>query len=303
VGFAGKLRFSTAFAGALFKARALLRRERPDSVLAMGSFTSLPAALAAVSLKIPLYLHDGNARVGKANRFLSRFARNLFLSYPIVNAAAVHCHTLLTGMPTRPELDPAHWTNKSKGVVFEEFNERFSADFTPEKPTLLIFGGSQGAATFNKKMPEVLRDLDVAEAQVVHLAGAGQAGETEKRYADAPFKRLVIDGASEMGLLYAVSDCVVCRAGGSTIAELAVFAKFAVLIPFPFASEGHQADNAAYHLSSNGAVKFDDDQVGTPEFRKAIADILAEPAKFAELGREAAKLAKPNAAELIAAAL
>lgn len=300
VGVAGKLKFMAVFLGAWLKARRLLKMEQPDSVLAMGSFTSLPAALAAVYLGIPLYLHDGNARIGKANRFLSRFASTLFSSYPIVNAASVKCPTALTGMPIRPELDPKRWKNKSKKEIVGEFNAKFSADFTFDSPILLIFGGSQGAATINKKMPEIIRKLNIPNTQVIHLAGVTHAEETEKRYDGAGVKKVVLATSSEMGLLYSVADSVVCRSGGSTIAELALFAKFAVLIPFPFASEGHQADNAAYYLSSNAALKFNDDQVGSPEFEDAIRNIISDPAKYAELGLESAKLAKPNAAALVA---
>ena len=303
IGVAGKFRFAAAFLGAWLAARRMLKDETPDAILAMGSFTSLPAALAAVSLGIPLYLHDGNARIGKANRFLSRFARTLFLSYPPVNASAIHCQTAMTGMPTRPELAPSRWTGKTKEELLNEFNAKFAAEFTPERPTLLIFGGSQGAATFNKKLPELLKELDVENWQIIHLAGFGYAEETAKRYSDSSSQRLVVDESPEMGLLYALADCVVCRAGGSTVAELALFAKFAVLIPFPHASERHQDDNADYYLSSNAGVKFDDDQVGSSEFIETLRSILAQPAKFAELGREAAKLAKPDAARLLTFAL
>ena len=300
VGFSGKLKFMAVLLGAWLKARRLLKRERPDSVLAMGSFTSLPAALAAVYLGIPLYLHDGNARIGKANRFLSRFASTLFMSYPIVNAAAVKCPTALTGMPTRPELDPKKWKEKTQKDILKEFNAEFATDFVSDAPTLLIFGGSQGAATFNKKMPDIIRELNISGTQIVHLAGHGHAEDTRKRYEGADFKSIVLDASTKMGLLFSIADCVVCRSGGSTIAELALFAKFAVLIPFPFASEGHQADNAAYHLSSDAAIKFNDDQVGSPEFEDAIQNILSDPAKYAELGLESAKLAKPAAAALVA---
>ncbi|MCK5843170.1 MAG: glycosyltransferase, partial [Victivallales bacterium] len=192
VGFGGKARFSAAFLGAWLSARKLLKSENPDSILAMGSFTSVPAALAAVSLGVPLHLHDGNAKIGKANRFLSRFARTLLLSYPIVNASSIHCHTALTGMPTRPELNPEQWNKKTKSDAVNEFNARFAADFSADTPTLLIFGGSQGAATFNKKLPEVLRSLNIEKAQIIHLSGTGQSEETRKRYADSPFKRIVM---------------------------------------------------------------------------------------------------------------
>jgi UDP-N-acetylglucosamine--N-acetylmuramyl-(pentapeptide) pyrophosphoryl-undecaprenol N-acetylglucosamine transferase len=203
-------------------------------------------------------------------------------------------------MPTRPELAPEYWMAKRKNEVLQEFNAKFAADFNNENPTLLIFGGSQGAATFNKRMPKVISDLNIKNIQIIHLAGAAHAEETRKRYEKTEFKSVVLDASPEMGLLYSTVDCVVCRSGGSTIAELALFAKFAVLIPFPFASEGHQADNAAYHLSSNAAIKFDDDQVGSSEFEEAIRNIISDPAKYAALGLESAKLATPSAASLIA---
>ena len=221
-------------------------RERPDSVLAMGSFTSLPAALAAVSLKIPLYLHDGNARIGKANRFLSRFARNLFLSYPAVNAAAVHCPASIVGMPTRPELRPGVWAKKSRKEILGDFNARFDIDFDPEKVTLLIFGGSQGAQAINSAMLEAVERSPILRESVTitHQTGVDDYERVRRGYEKLGIEVDVQPFLFDMPKELANADLVICRAGASTLAELAAYGKVGILIPFPHATHNHQEMNA-----------------------------------------------------------
>ena len=116
--------------------------------------------------------------------------------------------------------------------------------------TFLIFGGSQGAATFNRILPEALSTAGRSDFQVLHLTGKGKFEETRKLYEGCAFSRLVIDSSPLMELFLGSADTVFCRSGGSSVAELALFGRSAVLIPYPYAAEKHQNDNANLHAAA-----------------------------------------------------
>jgi UDP-N-acetylglucosamine:LPS N-acetylglucosamine transferase len=213
----------------------------------MGSFTSFPLAFAATRLKIPLFLHDGNARIGRANRFLSRWAKLLMTAFPPVNHDSIKCPYEYTGMPLRPEILSS---KSSKIEATKRFNAKHKCSFDPKIPTILVFGGSQGAATINRVIPKTISALQDKKLQVMHLVGKNDFAEVKSVYERGVNSSFVMESCDNMSLLYSVSDFVVCRSGGSTIAELAFFEKSAILIPFPLASDLHQNDNAEFYAQS-----------------------------------------------------
>lgn len=229
-----------------------LRKLKPDALLGMGSFASFPAAMAAVTLRIPVFLHDGNARVGKANRILSRFARHLGTAFPAVNPETVKCPLECTGMPLRPEITAGEAISKAEAIT--RVNALYGGSLKAELPTILIFGGSQGAAIFNSVLPTALRQLNELQFQVIHLTGKDKFAEVRETYCGAAFPALLLPSSSDMHLLYQAADLAVCRSGGSTVAELAHFGKAALLIPYPYAAERHQDDNAGFYAAAGAAV-------------------------------------------------
>lgn len=242
------------------KSRKELRNFQPEALLGMGSFASFPTAMAAVELGMPLFLHDGNARVGRANRILSRWAKHIGTAFPAVNGGKVACPINCTGMPLRPELTRRCRLNKK--LAIEQLNKSYNCDFKTGAPTLLIFGGSQGAVVFNKTFPEVLNKLDVGEFQVIHLTGDKNYNDVKDVYSNAKFPVLLLPSTDEMHLMYQAADLVICRSGGSTIAELILFCKYAIMIPYPYAAEFHQDDNARYYASTgSGEILFNDNCV------------------------------------------
>jgi UDP-N-acetylglucosamine--N-acetylmuramyl-(pentapeptide) pyrophosphoryl-undecaprenol N-acetylglucosamine transferase len=298
VGVGGKLLFTLSLCKSFFSVMRSLRKEKPDAVLGMGSFTSLPTALAAKLMRIPLYLHDGNARVGKANVFLSRWAKKIMLSFPPVNADQLRTSHIVTGMPLRPELHADTFKQQTRKSLIEEFNEKFNAKFKIRPKVILVFGGSQGATVFNTLFPEgVLEIEDSRKIQVIHLTGKGNEAEVQIRYKNANFAYKIIETTEDMSLLYSLADIIFCRSGGSTVAELALFAKFAVLIPYPFATDDHQSDNADFYISSGAGIKVSNSDCSSAKFAEILREYLAEPAKFAELGSNGASLARPDAAD------
>jgi UDP-N-acetylglucosamine--N-acetylmuramyl-(pentapeptide) pyrophosphoryl-undecaprenol N-acetylglucosamine transferase len=297
VGLLGKCLFSLSLLKSVFIAIKYLRREKPDAVLGMGSFTSFPTALAAKLLWIPLYIHDGNARVGKANVFLSRWAEKTMLSFPAVNKDEIRSEMQFTGMPVRPELHADTFKQQTRKSLIGDFNEKFNAEFKIRPKIILVFGGSQGAAVFNDMFPTATHGMENNKFQVIHLVGKGNEAEVQMKYKNAKFAYKVIESTENMSLLYSMADIIFCRSGGSTIAELALFAKFAILVPYPYATDDHQSYNADYYCSKGSAIKVKNSDCTPEKFRELLNEYLENPAKFAEAGEKGAELAKPYAAE------
>ncbi len=267
------------------KCRDVMREFHPDALLCMGSFTALPAFLAAESLGIPVFLHDGNARVGRANRWMSRFARFLGTAFPAVNGECIKCPHEAVGMPLRPEL--LNCAKMSKAEAIGILNRKFGADFSPERNVLLVFGGSQGAEVLNRVIPEAAAAFP--ELQVIHLAGKGNGEKTASLYNS--MAHICIDGSEEMGLFYQACDAVVSRSGGSSVSEILYFGKKALLIPYPYAAENHQYDNAAYAAKEGDAFLLENSDCTVEKVRSVLGR-----GDFFAPGERSAKLAKPGAA-------
>lgn len=263
-----------------------MREFQPDALLCMGSFTALPAFLAAKQRKIPVFLHDGNAKIGKANRWMSRFARFLGTAFPAVNATSCGCPVETVGMPLRPAL--LEWGGVSKREAVAALDREFGTDFSPEGKILLVFGGSQGAGALNRVIPEAVARHP--EIQVIHLTGKGNANEVRKLYSGV--KSLVLERSEKMGLFYAACDAVVSRSGGSSVAEILYFGKRALLIPYPYAAEDHQRANASYPAEKGDAVLLDNAECTAEK----VSEILANENFFLPGERNRA-LARPDAAE------
>ena len=283
----------SVFRGIRFS-RKLIREFQPDALLIMGSSISLPAALGAWSMKKPIFLHDGNARVGKANRVLSRLAKGLALSFPAVNSKTLHCPCELTGLPLRQALVDGGVLPKAEAI--QKLNELFGSDFTADSPTLLVFGGSLGALKINSSFIMPQDEPEMKKLQVIHLTGPGKLEELTEQYKMFPGKYILREASGEMGVIYSAVDAVICRSGGSTVSELAFFGKYALLIPFPYAAEHHQDDNARYLASGGGAEILFDADCSIDKMQDFVRRFLADPEKFRTLGANSGKLAFPDAA-------
>lgn len=196
----------------------LIRRFRPDVVVGFGSFHSFPVLLAAAVLRKKIILFEANCSLGKVNRFFVPLAQKLALQFPVKHPKAVY-------VPLLP------WTCKS--IRTTEYLRH------PDKTTILVFGGSQGAAFINRTFLEAAKLLTFP-FQVIHLTGKENL---EVRYEqDAIVKPFEQDMASA----YEAADLVVCRCGAGTTAELIQFQKPAVVIPYPYAAGDHQRKNGEF---------------------------------------------------------
>ena len=285
------LKFVKGAFGGLRRAAGCFRKFKPQAVLGMGSFAMTPVLWAAKRHGIPIFLHDGNTVIGKANRIFSRFARTVGCAYPPTNAAKLHSSWHLVGMPVRQTLRDKADIAKEQAV--EALNANYGSDLTADLPTLLVIGGSQGAASFNSKLPEVFK-AHKGDLQVIHLSGKGKLEDTEAAYRDFGGKLLLLESSEHIEWFLGAADLVFARSGGSTLAELTLFGKPAVLIPYPYAAEDHQRHNAEWFVGIGGGKMIDNAALS---FQTATAMLEIPWEEWGKCAAASRLAARPDAAE------
>ena len=196
----GALQFFSQQMKGIREAKAIFREFKPDAVLSMGAFPSIPASVAAWRSGIPLFLHDGNARIGKSNRVFSRIATGIALSFPAVNADTLHCSSAVTGLPLRKALLEDVPASKAEAVA--RINATRGASFSPDRPVVLVFGGSLGAAAINENFTIPIDHPGAKSLQVIHLSGPGKFDAIHDKYSACGVNALTLESASDMQNLY-----------------------------------------------------------------------------------------------------
>ena len=267
----------------------------PDVVFAKGGSVSVPVCLAARVYRIPVVIHDSDAVAGRANRFLSRFSARIAIAYPSAARFFPKEKTAVTGNPVRASIlgGDAARAEKKHGL-------------RPEKPLVLILGGSLGARSLNQSFGKVLPNL-LREVQVIHQTGTGNydeavalAGELGiKADRDGYFPVPFLSGP-ELGDALARADVVVSRAGAGTISELAAAGKAAILVPLPFAANDEQRMNAFEVAGQGGAIVLEQQNLGEHILFSKIDELLKDPALRADMAEKIRVFYNPEAANMIA---
>jgi UDP-N-acetylglucosamine--N-acetylmuramyl-(pentapeptide) pyrophosphoryl-undecaprenol N-acetylglucosamine transferase len=268
----------------LARSVGLLRQERPHAVVGVGGYASGPVALAAWLLGIPLVIVEPNSYAGLANRVLVRFAKKVFVCFPGKDQQGFFpaSKKVLTGPLVRKGLDLG---DREKALA--EFG------LAPGRFTVLAMGGSGGAHAINMTMQEAAKQLkDVPDLQVLHQTGEKDASAVKDGYGQAGVKAVVLPYIHDMAGAYAAADLVVSRSGATTVAELAVLGKRAVLVPYPYAADNHQEYNAR-SLAERGGVEV------IVQKDLAATGLAAAILKFSRSGREAPSPMPSSAAEEI----
>lgn len=234
---------------ALSECWSWLSRISPQLVIVFGGYVSFPVGIVARMKGIPLLVHEQNAVMGTANRWLSRFATRVITSFPSTRYAPRQALTI--GNPVREELRALRRERQ------QTVTERSRGD-APRR--LLVLGGSLGARPLNQAMPKLMSMLKEAgiPAQILHQTGIAALDETRQAYSStglAPDDRVirVLGFIDDMADAYRWSDLVICRAGASTVSELMAVGCPAVLIPLPHAIDDHQTANANAMVSLGAA--------------------------------------------------
>ena len=276
---------------AVLKCARLLRRHHIDVVLGMGGYTSVATGLAARFCRIPLVLHDGNAVLGRANRLLSRFAELLTLSYPLRNPQTARCPTQLVGMPLRNDLLAAARAPRPREDVYNALG------LDKAKRTLLVFGGSQGARIINDMVTNAIGGLSAAadRFQIMHLTGTDDNDPFITAYAAAGVPARVQAYESRMDLVLQAADLCICRAGGSTLAELTLFGVPAIFIPLAIATDAHQLANAQTAANIDGALIIEEADCTPERLRAALTSWLDDSEAFTNRADNLKNNARPDA--------
>ena len=293
-GAAGLAKGLTALPRAMWEADAALRRFGPDAVLSAGGYAAGPVTLAAAARGLPTALMEQNAVPGLTHRLLGRAVRRCFLSLPITGGLPPS-KCVLVGNPVRRALLEAAVSLEARPAATTEGRLR-----------VLVTGGSGGAGPLNAKLPACFLRLPTALAQRVelrHQAGRGRADKVRAAYQGFGGQVQVCEFIEDMAEAYAWADLTICRAGATTLAELLVLGRPALLIPFAGAADNHQEHNARAALDAGAAWMLREDQLDGGEVERRLQALLDDPAPLAEVSRAAKRLAKPDAAQEIARAL
>lgn len=275
-------------ARAMVRAVVLLRRHRPRVVLCLGGYASVAAALAAVVWRVPLVVSEQNARAGAVNRLAGRFARASAVPFPGTDLP----RSVVCGNPVRPEI-------RRVAAARDRDGARAAIGVEPGRRVIVAFAGSLGARTINEAVVGLVEQwADRGDLHVHHVVGA-RDWETLPRPAPSRLSYREVRYEERMDLVLAAADVAVCRAGGTTVAELAAVGVPALLVPLPVAPRDHQTANARPLVDAGAAVLVPDAEC-TPERLATELGALLDGDRLAAMASAARALGRPDAAAQVA---
>lgn len=277
---------------ALFQSVILILKLKPKAVLGVGGYASGPAVLAAWLMRIPTFLFEPNAQPGLTNRWLAPIVKRAFLNFSA--AEKFFKDSEIVGIPVRSGLIP-----RSQADLMDETG-------TARRLEILIFGGSQGARGINNTVLEAVRRGGewLSRVSIVHQIGSTDFEKFKEEYERLkPLHVNYFEFLFDMPERYTKADLVICRAGASTLAELASCHKASIVVPFPQASDNHQQKNAEALVAGEATVMILQKDFTPEKLVEAVNEFYRNPNKISELEFAIAKFCKHESAERIVAAL
>jgi len=264
-------------------ARAIFAH-RPDIVLGMGGYVSFPGAMMASFFNRPLAIHEQNSVAGLANRVLAKLADRVMTTFP--GAFGEATAVIWTGNPVREEI-----------VAMAPPENRYAA--RAGQLRVLVMGGSQGAQVLNTVVPEALA-LIAAESRprVLHQAGPAHRDAVLARYQERGVAAEVVPFIDDIAARYAETDLIVCRAGATTIAEIAAAGIASVLVPYPHAVDDHQTLNARFLAERGAALLIPQRELTAQRLADALSGLTRE--RLLAMAQAARAAGKPEAARAVA---
>ena len=262
---------------------------RPTVVIGLGGYGSIPGILAARALGVPIVQIEVNRHPGAAVRKLSRFAKVTFTAFEDTGEK-LRGRADCVGVPLREGFEP---------VDRAEARRRFDLD--PDRITVTVVGGSQGARCLNRAMTAIADRLAEWDVQVLHQVGAAEADAVRRRYDEAGVAGRVEAFVDDMAAAWSAADVIVARAGASTVAEIAVVGRAAVFVPFESAAESHQLFNVKRLADEGAAEVLTEAEAGGERFAEVLDALIHDEARRRSMAEAIAKQGNPNAAATIAA--
>lgn len=277
------------------EARDILIHEKPDVVFAKGGYVTLPVGIAARLCRIPLVIHESDLVMGLANRQMAKFAKVVCVSFSKKKFPEIGPKKLVyTGNPIREDV------LRGDGASFLK-----KIGFSPNKKTILVLGGSQGSQFINENINQILEYL-LDCYQLIWIAGERDADlinyEIKNNLAKELQGNVKVFGfvSSEIADIYDASDLIIARSSSSVLFEIAALGKPSILIPLGSSAGGHQLENALYFSRSGAASLFRQAGLEPKKLLKHINYLLTKPEELASMGLKAKKLARLDAADLVA---
>lgn len=277
------LRFPARFGGTLREVRGLLRERDIDVVAGFGGYVCPPAYLAAAASRTPLVVHEANRRPGLANRLGARRAEVVLTAFPGSSLRGAR----RIGMPMREAV--AHLDREARRP---EARERLGLD--PERPVLLVTGGSLGAQRLNAQVSEAAADFLAAGTQILHITGRGKAEGLTAREGYH-----VVEYVHAMEDAYAAADLALTRSGAGTVCELTAVGLPAVLVPLPVGN-GEQALNGEEVVAAGGALMIPDAELDAAYLRSTVLPLLQDEQRRAAMAEASRAFGITDAAEVMA---
>ena len=287
----------------MMQARKIVRDFRPDVGIGVGGYASGAAMKVAAKMGVPILLQEQNGFAGVTNKLLKDDAKKICVAYEGMKRFFPKDKIILTGNPVRQNL-----TSGTKEDALRYFNAEFGVNFTADKKTLLIIGGSLGARTINQSIIAHLPELLQSDIQVIwqtgknYLADCEAALKTTLHNTTQSLHQTTLCCTaflSQMPLAYALADLVISRAGASSISELCLLGKPSILVPSPNVAEDHQTHNAMALVKKDAAVLVKDVNAQNDLISTALS-LIQDNSQLEILHKNILTLALPDSARLIA---
>lgn len=283
------LSFPFKLISSLVKARRILKRFKPDLVVGVGGFASGPIMRKATSLRIPVVIQEQNSYPGVTNKIVAPKATRICVAYENMQRWFPQERIVLTGNPLRNNVVSIEGKH-DEGARF------FGLD--PQKPIILLVGGSQGALGINKGISAKLAMFKDTDVQMIWQTGKHYIEQAQQEISQSGLEDRVkpVVFIDRMDLAYASADVVISRAGAMSISELSLVGKAVVFVPLPTAAEDHQTKNALSLVEKDAAIIVRNDET-SEKLIPTVFELLADKEKIQRMQENIAKFARPNAAE------
>lgn len=271
-------------------ARKLIARLKPKAVVGFGGYPTVPPLLAATGMGVPSIIHEQNAVMGRANKALASRVKAIAGGFLPEGTGAFAAKTVTTGNPVRP-------------AVLAAANSPYAAASGDAPFHLVVFGGSQGAQYFSKAVPQAICRLEDDVRQRFKVTQ--QARPEDRDGVIATYEKLGVPAEvspffTDMAERIAGAQLVICRSGASTVSELAVIGRPAILVPYPYALDHDQAANAAALAAKGGARVIAQGELTADRLAGILKDAIGNPQSLAQMAANARETGKPDAASLLA---
>ncbi|MER9326166.1 undecaprenyldiphospho-muramoylpentapeptide beta-N-acetylglucosaminyltransferase [Mesorhizobium sp. M0488] len=272
------------------QASAIIGRIKPDAVVGFGGYPTLPPLYAATRRKVPTLIHEQNAVMGRANRALAGRVDAIAGGFLPQDASAAGAKTVTTGNPVRPR-------------VLEAAKTPYAASSGDQPFRLLVFGGSQGAQFFSDAVPAAVALLSDAQRKrlvITQQARADDVARVKAAYASLAVNAEVSPFFTDMAVRMADAHLIISRSGASTVSEIAVIGRPALLVPYPYALDHDQAANAAALAAAGGGEVHPQSSLSPELIASLVGGLIDTPERLAAMAAGAKSAGRPDAARLLA---